>query len=82
VQVLRQGNSFLSSLTNGSVLKSGQLLEVPGLGNGTSVCSDDSRMEELQAAETFLPSPRAAPVAHLRATPLVCTSAVYCSTCV
>ena len=72
LQVLRQGNSFLTSLTHTSVLREGQLLEVPGMGNGTSVCSDDSRVDEPLPAETFVPSPRGAPAPmQFRIPPLV-----------
>lgn len=56
IQVVRHGSSILASLTNSSILLEGQLIEAPGMGNGTSECSDESRMEEY-AAE-FLLSPQ------------------------
>lgn len=55
--VIRHGNSIFASLTNSSVLLDGQLIEAPGLGNGSSdwgECSDESRMEEY-AAELLMP---------------------------
>jgi hypothetical protein len=60
VQALRQNSSILLSLASACVLREGQLIEVPGLGNGTSVCSDDSRMEDLPTTELLVLSPRQA----------------------
>jgi hypothetical protein len=71
VQVLRQNNSILLSLASSCVLREGQLIEVPGLGNGTSVCSDDSRMEDLPTTELLVLSPRQAGHPPLRSFPPV-----------
>ena len=56
MQVVRHGSSILASLTNSSILLEGQLIEAPGMGNGTSECSDESRMEEY--ATEFMLSPQ------------------------
>jgi hypothetical protein len=71
VQVIRQNNSILLSLTNACVLREGQLIEVPGLGNGTSICSDDSRMDDLPTTELLVLSPRQAGHPTLRTAPPV-----------
>jgi hypothetical protein len=74
MQVVKHGSSFLSSLTAVSVLREGQLLEIPGLGNGTSVCSEDSRIDDLPAAEVLVSSPRGNPFGQQRTSPLVCAN--------
>lgn len=71
VQVMRQTNSILMSLTNACVLREGQLLEVPGLGNGTSVCSDDSRLEDPPTTELLVLSPRHTGQVTMRSPPPV-----------
>ena len=68
---MRQSNSILMSLTNACVLREGQLLEVPGLGNGTSICSDDSRLEDPPTTELLVLSPRHTGHAAMRSPPPV-----------
>eukprot|EP00892_Ulva_mutabilis_P008384 jgi/Ulvmu1/5918/UM026_0040.1 len=68
--VVRHGSSILANLANSSMLLEGQLIEVPGLGNGSSVCSDDSRAEDLNA-DYPLSSPRFYNYTSLRQTPIV-----------
>lgn len=78
MQVVKHGTSFLSNLTNAVTLESGQLLEIPGLGNGTSVCSDDSRIEDMPTSELLVPSPRHGAAAMQRSLSQVCARPVSC----
>lgn len=69
-QVVRHGSSIMASLANSSMLLEGQLIEVPGLGNGSSVCSDDSRAEDFNADHT-ISSPRLYNYASFRQAPVI-----------
>lgn len=60
----------MASLANSSMLLEGQLIEVPGLGNGSSVCSDDSRAEDFNADHT-ISSPRLYNYASFRQAPVI-----------
>lgn len=72
-QVVRHGSSILANLANSSLLLEGQLIEVPGLGNGSSVCSDDSRAEDFNG-DHMLSSPRLHNYTSFRQAPIiVCT---------
>ena len=71
VQVARHISPVLPSLAHAAVLRAGQIIEVPGLGNGTSVCSDDSRMDDGGAPEWLQQSPRTLLLSQQRTASLV-----------
>lgn len=78
-QVVRHGTSIFASLGNSCVLLEGQLIEVPGFGHGSSVCSDDSRAEDTSADHVLL-SPRMQTNPSMRPTPIiVCTYDLHSS---
>lgn len=85
LQVVRHGSSILASLTNSSILLEGQLIEAPGMGNGTSECSDESRMEEF-GADFLLTSQQFNGLGQLRPSPVVvrlvpCSDAIFGGVC-
>jgi hypothetical protein len=70
LQVVRHGSSILASLTNSSILLEGQLIEAPGMGNGSSECSDESRMEEY-GPDFLLTSQQFFGLGQLRPSPVI-----------